>query len=319
MKQITVSILMTSYNQAKYIKDAIEGVLMQQTNFNIELLIGEDAGNKDNSLQICREYEKNHPEIIRVIYDGKNHGMVANEQRLMDIAKGKYIAFCEADDYWIDPLKLQKQVDMLESNSKISACASQSRVIVKEDKENWVLLSKENSDRLLGVKDILNAQAGFQTASFICRAKNLQQAPALPLTVNGWDRVVFLINALRGDIYWSKDEMTVYRKNETGNSTWVKSATMIKDKAMIKWFANCSKDMPINALKANVYYGIISNSIYISTNELLLYYLMFHYASQKSEIDLSNIRIEANKTLAYRLPKTIRRIFRKIGIIKNYA
>lgn len=319
MNHFTVSILMTSYNQAKYIKDAIEGVLMQQTDFEIELLIGEDAGNKDNSLEICREYEKNHPKIIRVIFDGKNHGMVANEQRLINAAKGKYIAFCEADDYWIDPLKLQKQVEVLEGNPEISACASQSRVIIKEDKNNWTLLSTDITDKLISINDLLNAQASFQTASFICRAKNIQQAPALPTKVNGWDRMVFMINALNGDIFWSKAEMAVYRKNETGNSTWVKFETMKRDIDMIGWFIDFSKKMPINALKANVNYGIISNSIVISTYQLLLYYMKFYSSAGKSEIDLSNLKLEANKTLAYRLPKTTRRIFRKIGIIKSYA
>ena len=113
-----VSISCITYNHCKYIKDAIEGFLMQRTNFPIEILIHDDAST-DGTTDIIREYEQKYPDIIKPIYEkenqwnkGRRGSLVFNVPR----AKGKYIAFCEGDDYWTDPYKLQKQVDFLEEN-----------------------------------------------------------------------------------------------------------------------------------------------------------------------------------------------------------
>ena len=310
-----VTVCMTAYNQAKYIVDAIEGVLMQQTNFAFELLIGEDSSTKDNTLEICRNYEKQYPDIIKVVYDGKNYGMVANEQRLMNAAQGKYIAFCEADDYWIDPQKLQKQVDILKKNLQYSACACQSRVIYGTNKEKWKLLSKSTEDRTITLNDILNTEGEFQTASFIFLAKNIRNITPMPVTINGWDRAVFILNAYKGDIYWLKDEMAVYRKNEDGISSWVTFDLMKRDIDMIPWFFQVDVKFPLNALKSHIYYGIISNAREINVFNLLKYYVYILFYIRKSEIDMTVLKQGAKKTLEYRMPRFLRRVFRKIKIL----
>jgi len=317
--EVLVSVCMTAYNQAKFIVEAIEGVLMQQTDFPFELLIGEDFSMKDNTLDICLNYQKKYPEIIRIVHDKKNHGMVANEQRLMDLAEGKYIAFCEADDYWIHPLKLQKQVNILENNLQFAACASQSRVIYEVDKEHWHLLSDASLiDRQVTLQDQLNGTGGFQTASFMFRTKYIHEVPPMPIVINGWDRAVFILNAYRGIIYWFNEPMTVYRKNESGISTQVSFDKMAKDVEMIDWFMSIDKKFPINALKAYIYESMISNARTISNLQLIIYYLAAQYYANKSPMDMSVLKISANKTLAYRLPKNTRRFFRIIGIVKNY-
>lgn len=110
-----VSVCMITYNHENYIKQAIEGVLMQQTSFPIELIIGEDCST-DNTRKICIEYQAKYPDIVRLILPEKNLGIKRNFIETMQAAKGNYIALCEGDDYWTDPLKLQKQVDFLEIN-----------------------------------------------------------------------------------------------------------------------------------------------------------------------------------------------------------
>lgn len=314
-----VTVCMTAYNQAMYIVDAIEGVLMQNTNFQIELLIGEDCSNKDNTLEICRKYEQNYPQIIRVVHDGRNYGMVANEQRLMDQAKGKYIAFCEADDYWIDPFKLQKQVEILQTNPQYSACACQSRVINGTDKERYKLLNKFMTDHEISLTDLLIGKGGFQTASFLFRTKNIKEVSPLPIKINGWDRAVFMLNARRGNIYWLKDEMAVYRKNEDGISSWVTYDLMKRDLDMISWFKDIDMRFPLNALKVHIYESVIGNARTINTLQLIHCYLYVLYYVKRSEIDSSRLKITANITLAYRLPQNLRRLFRKLGIVKNYG
>lgn len=109
---------MITYNQEHFIKKAIESVLMQETNFAYELVIGEDLST-DYTRKLCEDFAKKYPNIIKLLPSTKNNGMMYNYLRTLKACNGKYIAFCEGDDYWIDPLKLQKQVDILEANEKI--------------------------------------------------------------------------------------------------------------------------------------------------------------------------------------------------------
>lgn len=112
-----VSIRTSAYNHGPYIKQCIEGVLMQRTNFPFEYIIGEDFSN-DETREIVFEYAKKYPNIIRVITADYNVGSRANGRRCIQACRGKYMAICEGDDYWIDPLKLQKQVDFLERHQE---------------------------------------------------------------------------------------------------------------------------------------------------------------------------------------------------------
>ncbi len=110
-----VSILLLTYNHKKYISQAIESVLNQKTNFEFEILIGDDCST-DGTCEIVDDYQKKHPDFIKTIRSGENVGALKNEKRLMEAAEGKYLAFLEGDDYWTDSLKLQKQIEFLEAN-----------------------------------------------------------------------------------------------------------------------------------------------------------------------------------------------------------
>ena len=114
-----VQVQTITYQHAPYIRDCIEGVLMQKTNFPFEYLIGEDCST-DGTREIVFEYAKKHPEKIRVITADKNFGMMGNIRRCRMAARGKYIALCEGDDYWTDPYKLQKHVDFMQKNPGVS-------------------------------------------------------------------------------------------------------------------------------------------------------------------------------------------------------
>ena len=119
-----VSIDCITYNHCKYIRDALEGFLMQRTNFPVEILIHDDAST-DGTAEIIKEYEKQYPWLIKPVYQtenqySKHNGTISKIQ--YGSALGKYIAFCEGDDYWTDPYKLQKQVDFLESNVWVDIC-----------------------------------------------------------------------------------------------------------------------------------------------------------------------------------------------------
>lgn len=120
-----VSVSTIVYNHVRFLRQCIESVLTQQTNFAIEYLIHDDCST-DGSQDIIREYAEKYPDIIKPVFETENQyskggpwgSAVWNYPR----AKGKYIALCEGDDFWTDPLKLQKQVDFMESHPEYSVC-----------------------------------------------------------------------------------------------------------------------------------------------------------------------------------------------------
>ena len=115
-EDISVSILCVAYNQESYIRQCLDSLLMQKTNFGFEILVHDDAST-DGTQLIIKEYELRYPDIIKPIYQVENQyskGISPTLQYNLPRAKGKYVAMCEGDDYWIDPLKLQRQFDFLE-------------------------------------------------------------------------------------------------------------------------------------------------------------------------------------------------------------
>lgn len=121
-----VSIFCLTYNHAPYIRQCLDGFLMQKATFTYEVIINDDAST-DGTTEIIREYEEKYPDIIKPIYHEEN--LYSKGERgfwqkyCFPKSKGKYIALCEGDDYWTDPYKLQKQVDLLENNMDCSLCS----------------------------------------------------------------------------------------------------------------------------------------------------------------------------------------------------
>lgn len=123
-----VTVFTITYQQAEYIRDCIEGVLMQKTTFPVEYVIGEDCST-DGTREIVFGYAKKYPGKIRVVTADRNVGLKANAERCRNVLRGKFVALCEGDDYWTDPLKLQKQVEFLEANPDYVMCYHAHRVL----------------------------------------------------------------------------------------------------------------------------------------------------------------------------------------------
>lgn len=121
MQRPIVSVVSVTYNQASHIARMIEGVIGQKVDFPMEFIIADDCST-DGTLAVCEKYRDVYPSIIRIISGPSNIGAVANEKRAIEAARGKYIATCEGDDWWTNPLKLQKQVDFLEAHPDFSVC-----------------------------------------------------------------------------------------------------------------------------------------------------------------------------------------------------
>lgn len=135
ISNIKLSIICATYNHEKYIKYALESIIMQEVNFEYEVLIGEDCST-DNSRDILKEYEKNYPRKLKVFYREKNLGSENNFKDLYEKAKGKYLIVLETDDYWISKKKLQLEVDYLDQHPE---CLAVAHKCVMVDENNKVI------------------------------------------------------------------------------------------------------------------------------------------------------------------------------------
>ncbi len=134
-----LSVCVPTYNHEQYIGQMLDGAFMQQTNFEFEIVIGDDAST-DATPDIIREYDAKRPGIIRAFLHSENQGPKEprefagrnNVLQLLKACKGEYVAMCEGDDYWTDPLKLQKQVDFLDANPDFAVCHHNMEVIYED-------------------------------------------------------------------------------------------------------------------------------------------------------------------------------------------
>ena len=147
-----VSVFMMAYNHEKYISEAIEGVLMQNTNFDFDIVIGEDCST-DNTRQIILDYQRKYPGKFKLLLHKENIGAMANQQAVFSACTGKYIAICEGDDYWTDPYKLQKQVDFLEDNNGFVICFT--NTLIKNEKNGQFIIAKKNIWDVAETKELL--------------------------------------------------------------------------------------------------------------------------------------------------------------------
>ena len=115
-----LSVFMVTYNQERFIRQAIESVVKQKVNFDYEVIIGEDCST-DGTAAICDKYAERYP-FIKVFHHNPNKGLVKNWEFVLSHCTGDYVAMLEGDDYWIDELKLERQVSALEQNKNVNIC-----------------------------------------------------------------------------------------------------------------------------------------------------------------------------------------------------
>lgn len=212
MKECVVSVLMVTYAHEQFIAQAIESIVMQETNFVFELVIGEDYG-PDKTREICLSYQQKYPDIIKLNFQDKNVGPQPNFINTYKCCKGKYIALCEGDDYWTDKHKLQKQVDFLEANPDYTMCAHASDILTDGVFELMTL----NKDTLT-INDILTENWGIMTASVMFR-KNAFNIPDWFVKVKNGDFALQLLMSDKGKIGYLSDNMSVYRRHIGGISS----------------------------------------------------------------------------------------------------
>lgn len=235
---LMVTIRCFAYNHEPYIRQCLEGFVMQKTNFRFEAIVHDDAST-DGTAAIIREYAEKYPEIIKPILQTENQYSKhdGSLRRIMDAhTHGKYIAICEGDDYWIDPLKLQKQVDFMEANLDYSLCFhnaiklnNRSRAIERISSFNYF-----DNSRIIPTEELI---AGWYipTASILYRKSCLNKIE-IPTYFSG-DYTLQLVLAAIGKVSYIDEYMSVYRLVQGGVSNQISSKKWVKQlHDLLDWY-----------------------------------------------------------------------------------
>ena len=250
---LMVTIRCTVFNHEHYLRECLEGFVMQKTNFRFEAIVHDDAST-DGSAAIIKEYAEKYPDIIKPIYETENQyskhdgslGRIMREHMY-----GKYIAWCEGDDYWTDPLKLQKQVDIMEQHPEYSMCCCRAK-LYSEKKKDFIgeqRCSKRNG--ILRDKDvILNGGLYIATCGILSR-RELYNSPKYNVSYisncHVGDYPLQMFMAMQGPVFYFDEPMAVYRvenstswtgHNDIKKITSAKINGFISEIKMLEGFAN---------------------------------------------------------------------------------
>lgn len=207
-----VSIVATTYNQEAYVRETFDGFVAQRTEFPVEIVVADDAST-DATRTIIQEYTARYPHLFRPIFRPENLGLNANLTGAMSAARGEYIALCEGDDFWIDPLKLSKQVSLLDQHRTATVCFHPVRVIWDDDREDDSEFPPVSWRRNLSLEALVRRNF-IQTNSVVYR--RLPCYDDVPADVMPLDWYLHVRHAVHGEIVMLPDSMAVYRRHAQG-------------------------------------------------------------------------------------------------------
>lgn len=224
---VQISIILLSYCHEKYIRQALESILNQETGLRYEVLVGDDAS-QDKTRDIIQEYVLRYPNVVRPVFREKNVGVSYSLFDLLYRAQGKYIAILEGDDFWLDKQKIQKQFDFLESHPEYVGCCSKCLVVDENsnpDYERSCHITWNKKDFTLG--DLVESwqmpgQLGTMMLQNIFSGKDPEAYNVLyeshPMVC---DKTILLLALLRGSFYCSNEVLSAYRfVDKKGENNW---------------------------------------------------------------------------------------------------
>jgi glycosyltransferase involved in cell wall biosynthesis len=207
-----VSVCISTYNQEKYIRQTLDSILAQKTDFPFEIVIGED-NSPDTTREICNDYVQRFPDMVSVMPLTKNLGPIPNLMRSLKACRGKYVALLDGDDYWIDEWKLQKQIDCLEKDEKMSLCFTGWKEYQEND-DVFLDVKIAQQKGYFTIEDFAN-EAYFHTSTVVLRQPKTKEW--IENLANFWigDRPLYItiLNEIGGYAYKLEDICSVFRVN----------------------------------------------------------------------------------------------------------
>lgn len=222
MNDVKVSVICNTFNHEKYIRDAIEGFLIQKTDFPFEVLIHDDAST-DGTADVIREYEKKYPNIIKPIYQKENKyskGEDISFKYQIPRVKGKYIAICEGDDYWSDSFKLQKQYEAMEKHPEIDICAHAAKKISANKGDVICDIKPSERDCIFDMGKVILGGGGFVATNTLFYRKELNNNIPKFRRFCHLDYTIQMHGSIRGGMLYLVDNMSVYRASVPGSWTY---------------------------------------------------------------------------------------------------
>lgn len=227
-KEYAVSIRLMCYNHEDYIRQAMDGIMMQETNFKVEVVVGDDFST-DDTLKIIKEYKSTENIHIKILQrvkgddywaERQKRGRLYNFQNILENCSGKYIALLDGDDYWIDSRKLQKQYNFLENHPECSVCFTAAKFYFEEypNREKIYRPKKASSQRKYHLKDAIVKAGDFMiTASIFFRQKFVDVIPEWVFNAPVGDLPLSLFLGTKGQYGYIDDVTCMYRVNASGS------------------------------------------------------------------------------------------------------
>ena len=212
---IRVSVHMPAYNHERYIAQALDSALMQRTNFDFEIVIGEDCST-DNTRAVAIEYAERYPQKIRLLAHDKNLGIWENDQAIIRACRGEYIAWLESDDYWSSADKLQKQVDFLDRNTDCSACFHWARRLSDSAKPITWKNGPPDIKPFYSLDDLLENGHFIPSCTALFRSDLIREPLDWTRHTPFLETTYFVRFALSGKLGFLDEEMAVFRYHSEG-------------------------------------------------------------------------------------------------------
>ena len=215
-----LSIICLTFNHVHFIRQALDGFVMQKTNFPFEVIIHDDAST-DGTTDIIREYAEKYPDLIKPVYQTKNQysqGRDVLKEFVFPKVQSKYVAMCEGDDYWTDENKLQQQVDFLDTHLDCSICFHSVRITYEDHSRPdsvFPKVKKWKKRRITTLKDLLKRNF-VPTCSVVFRWRLKGQEQLFPTGICPGDWFLNLLHAQVGKIGYLPCVMSVYRRHSGG-------------------------------------------------------------------------------------------------------
>lgn len=280
MNEVMVSIVCITYNHEKYIENALDGFLSQKTSFKFEIIIHDDAST-DNTSEIIRKYEKKYPDIIYGIYQQENQYSKQTKSlfryNIYPFCRGKYIALCEGDDFWLDIHKLQIQVNFLEQHLEYALVAHDAVCLNYYDHTVKAMRAYESDKEITAEEIIMQYNGNLPTASMVFRSDVIENKNLFWECGVG-DLPLQFQCILKGKVYYFSRIMSVYRSSHEGS--W--EIECEKEKKSEKYFDHCIRMIDF-FIKYNKYTRYIYDKYLISRIQFYVSNILYAFKKENEE------------------------------------